>query len=230
MRPRCFSWAPYTSTRSSVVSGNPSFFLYLLRIHFMISSYSWVLLSGKTPWNSSQMRQRRAVFRGFAARSLRFLSLSNLDRSFSAKFFMSLKYLMINSVASSSVNPSICSRVSQSIRNLIPASCRAVATTRHFGSSLRPWMISVKTGNLLVGTSSNPSSASKTLDWFWQMKLKNLSLTSSSTSRGRSWSSMASHRSDFISRHLSNKTVWNLGKSSSASCFRVAQSYTIFLQ
>ena len=41
---------------------------------------------------------------------------------------------------------------------------------------------------------------------------------------------MASHRSDFISRHLSNSTVLNLGKQSSAGCFSVAQSYTSFLQ
>ena len=51
-----------------------------------------------------------------------------------------LKYLKINSLTSSSLNPTaICSRVSQGVRTLIPALCRAASTTRRFWSYLQPW-------------------------------------------------------------------------------------------
>ena len=47
-----------------------------------------------------------------------------------------LKYFKINSLVSSSLNPSICSRVSQFIRNLNSVLCSAVETTRHFARKL----------------------------------------------------------------------------------------------
>ena len=57
-----------------------------------------------------------------------------------------LKYFKINSLASSLLNPSICSRLSQYIRTLIPDALRsAVATTRHFGGYLQPWARLLKT-------------------------------------------------------------------------------------
>ena len=56
-----------------------------------------------------------------------------------------LKYFKINSLASSSLNILICSSVSQCICTLIPAWCRAVATTRQFGGYLQPWARLFKT-------------------------------------------------------------------------------------
>ena len=130
--PRCFSRALYTSMKSFLVFGNSFFFSVSSKD--TLNDFHIQYSLGKYPaWNSSQMKQRSTVFGGFAAISVRFLSLSNLDTSFSAKFLLSLKYLKINSLTtSSSLNPSICSRVSQCIRTLIPASCHAVVTTQHF--------------------------------------------------------------------------------------------------
>ena len=122
--------------RSSLFSDNPFFSVYRRRTHSTISRYNLALLSGKTPSNSSQKRQRSEVFRGFAVMSFRFASPPSLNKSFCAKSFLFLKYLTIKFCASCSVNPSISSRVSQCILTFIPASCRAVTTNRHFGSTL----------------------------------------------------------------------------------------------
>jgi len=46
IEPRCFNSVLYSSIRSSVITANPFFFLYLLRTHCTLSRYSWVLLSG----------------------------------------------------------------------------------------------------------------------------------------------------------------------------------------
>ena len=128
-----------------------------------------------------------------------------------------------------SVNPLTSSSVSQYFRTLTPASCRAVATTRQFGST-RPWIICENIGSFFSETSSNPSSTRRTLDWLWRMKSKNLSRWSSSTSRGRSWSLMASQRSDSTSRHLTKSTIRKFEKQFPVACFPVAQSTTTLLQ
>ena len=193
--------------------------------HCTISKYNWVLLSGRTPWKSSQRRQRSAVFKGLAIISCRLLSFLSLSRSPWTSSSLPLKNFVMNSKASSKVNPSISSSVSQTFLTGIPASCRAVTTKWHLGSIL-PCMMSVNSGILLGGSSSNPSSTRRTLDWFRRMNSKNFSLSSLWTSRGKSWSSMASHTLDSTptSRHLSNRTNSNCGKQSSPTCFFVAQS------
>ena len=53
------------------------------------------------------------------------------------------------------------------------------------------------------------------------MKLKNLPLASFLAPRGRTWSSMASQRSDFVSQHFSGNTVSNLGKQSSGGKYHL---------
>ena len=198
IEPSCFSWVSYTLVRSSPLAfgnANPFFFVYLLRTHSIISRYSCVALSGKMPSKSSHKRHRSTLFKGLSVNSLRFLSSSSLINSFSAKCASSLKYLTINSRASSLVKPSISNKLSQHSRNSIPTSCRAVATMRHFCKIL-PWITSLNAGKKLVGNSSKPSSTSRMPGWLWRMNLKNSSLSSFVTSWGRSWSSMAFKRTE----------------------------------
>ena len=207
-------------------------------------------LSGKIPLKSSQRRQRSAVFKGFSVSCLRFMSSFSLFKSFRAKPTSVLKYLTINVSAFSLVKPKISTKLSQHPRSFIPTFFRAVTTMWHLGSIL-PWMISLNAGNILVGNQSNPSSTSKTLDWFWRTNLKNSSFSSFVISRGRSCSSMASQRTDLnsslsltsrergrssdlplmfkaISRHLSKNTTWKFEREFpedlSGPCFSVAQS------
>ena len=235
-------------------SGKPFFFLYLLKTHSTISRYSCVPLCGKTPSKSSQRRHRSAVFNGLFVNCLRLSSQSILFKSFRSKCGAVLKNLAIKARASSRVNPSISSKVSQYWRTFIPTSCRAVATMWHFGSIL-PWMISLNAGNRLTGNSSSPSRTTKTSCWLWRTNLKNSSFSCLVKLRGRSWSSiasqktdlqssssfslrvrckrcssMASETSDLISRHLRDNTTLNFGKelpvdvSSPCSISLVAQS------
>ena len=198
IEPSCFSWVLYSLVRSSPLafgSGKPFFFMYLLRTQSTISRYSCVPLSGNIPSKSSHRRQRSTVFKGLSVNCLRFSSRFSLINSFSAKWASSLKYLTINSRASSLVKPSISSNLSQHSRTSIPTSCRAVTTMWHL-CKIRPWITSLNAGNILVGNSSNPSSTSKMSGWLWRMNLKNSSLSSFVTSWGRSWSSMAFQRTD----------------------------------
>ena len=164
------------------------------------------------------------MFRGLAAISLRFLSRDIRCESLVAKSVLSLKYLVTNPFTCSSVNPSIWSSTSQHFLTSFPASCLAVATMWHLGSTL-PSINSENIDNLLDGNSSNPSNINKMLDWFSRIKWKNCCLTSSSMSRGRSWSSIASQTSEWISRHFSNNTTLNAVEPQPwGSCCFVAQS------
>ena len=123
---------------------------------------------------------------------------------------------------SSLVNPSTFSSVSQYFRTLTLASCRAVAATRQLGST-RPWTISEN-----MDSFTQPPSTRRTLDWLWRMKSKNLPHWSSPTSRGRSWSPMASQKPDWTLRHLIKSTITKFVKQFPVVCFPVAQSKTIF--
>ena len=154
-------------------------------MHSIIFKYSVVLFSGRVPPSSSCKRQSRAVFNGLAHISLRFSSRDTRAESFSANSEFSLKYLAINFLACSLVKPLTSSKVSQNFLTFTPASCRVVATTLHFGSTL-PAIISEIIGTLLKGNSSSPSNINKMLDWLARINWKNCCLTSSSTSRGRS--------------------------------------------
>ena len=199
IEPSCFNWVLYTLVRSSPLAFgncNSFLFLYLLRTHSTISRYSCVPLSGKIPLKSSQRRQRSTVFKGLSVNCVRFSSRVSLTNSVSAKCAFSLKYLTINSRASSLVKPSISSKLSQHSRTSIPTSCRAVTTMWHFGS-IRPSMTFVNTANILAGNSSRPSRTSKMSRWLWRMNSKNPSLSSLVTCWGRSWASIASQRTDF---------------------------------
>ena len=161
------------------------------------------------------------MFRGLAAISLRFLSRDIRSKSLVAKSGLSLKYMVTNPLTCFSVNPSIWSSVSQHFLTSFPASCLAVATMWHLGSTF-PSINSENIENLLDGNSSNPSNINKMLDWFSRMNWKNCCLTSSSMSRGRSWSSMAPQTSKWMSRHFSNNTALNAVEPH--PCFFVAQS------
>ena len=163
------------------------------------------------------------MFNGLPHISLRFPSRDIRAESFSANSDFSLKYLAINFLACASVKPSTSSKVSQNFLTFTPASCRAVATTLHFGSTL-PSSISEIIGTLLEGNSSSPSNINKMLDWLARINWKNCCLTSSSISRGRSWSSMASQIPDLISRHLRNNTTFMFVTQSWGFCIFAAQS------
>ena len=163
------------------------------------------------------------MFNGLAYISLRFSSCDIRAVSFSANSDFSLKYLAINFLACASVKPSTSSKVSHNFLTFTPASCRAVATTLHFGSTL-PSSISEIIGISVEANSSSPSSINKMLDWLARINWKNCCLTSSSISRGRSWSSMASQILDLISRHFSNNTTFMFVTQSWGFCIFAAQS------
>ena len=202
--------------------------------------YNRVLLFGNTPSKSSHITHSKVVFNGFLVNPSRSLvtpeltdrgkghtiSISVLAKS---SLWMFLKYFWMKLFASSFVNPTISHSVSQYLLTSLPVSWRAVRTMKQSESSL-PWTRLKNIFRFLGSASSSPSRTKRTLDWFSRINLKKRFLAWSSISSGRSWSSIASQISDFISWHLRNSNTSISEKEESQSPCLVAQSYASFWQ
>ena len=142
--PNCKSCFLYTKIKSSSLLPSPFFFSYLLKTKKTISTYSSVLLVGRTPSKSSKRQHSKAVLSGFLVNSPNVSSGSPVEYSgsinrlinSSAKCSLPLKYFLIKLSASSLENPTISHRVSQYGLTFFPASWREVTTMWQAARSL----------------------------------------------------------------------------------------------